>query len=246
MKKFMFMSVLFVGVGIPFAGSAHVPQKQFAQKAKATMPAKPKTPVKAQVAEKPSPFKGKAPVKQPPVTKNGLFSSSSSSSSSSDSVRYPIFVSVVANGSSGRQVVLQGDPILFNTVMDISGGISYNPVSGAFTLYEAGSYEITFGARFTGTFNFNETTYDDPCASIALAINGTEVPGTQVSATYNETNFLEGGDADWVTVSVIQTVNDNTTVSVVSSDESTGGAIQLFNPCENSDTTAFVTIKRLR
>ncbi len=124
----------------------------------------------------------------------------------------------------------------------MQGAIGYNPTTGLFTVFQAGSYEITFGARIITAFTEEEPF--DPCPAIALSVNGAVVPGTEVSATFGEE---QEGDGDWVELSVIQTVAAGTTFSVVAQTVS-GAPIELFNPvdpCNPDNTTAFATIKKL-
>ncbi len=166
-----------------------------------------------------------------------------SSSFSSECDDRATFVSAVANGDASTQIVLTGDPILFNTVMDIDGPIAYNPTTGVFTVFEPGSYEIKFGARFSGAIDEEDF---DPCAALALLVNGTELPGSEISATYGiEGEFI---DNDWASLSVIQTINAPTTFAVIASTNNLGNEIQLFNfsPCNPGNTSAYVTIKKLR
>ncbi len=236
MKKFIFMSMFSLFVGSQFLSAGNVITRQ------KPMP---------QAANKPH-------MNRPAKARDGhVFTSSSSSSSSSsrDSIHLnvccnrehtPTFVSAVFDTTlteSEGTFVATGTPILFNQVMDTSGSISYNPTTGLFTAVAPGSYEISFGARFTGAID--EENFD-PCACIALAVNGTELPGTEVSATY----FIEGieFDADWATLSVIQTITAPTTFSVIASNNNSNSAIILFNPqpqCNAGNTTAYITIKKL-
>ncbi|MBS0656567.1 MAG: hypothetical protein JSR46_12380 [Verrucomicrobia bacterium] len=162
----------------------------------------------------------------------------------------PAYASAVANGSANEQIVATGAPIIFNTVLNINNGVSYNPSTGIFTVVEPGTYEIIYGARFTGVFclvpGYSEcdTFNDDPCASIALQINGTEVSGSQVSnaSAFNEE---EVDAAAWVTAALIQTVSGGTTIAITAANSDENG-IQLFNTdCDNGNTTAFISIKKL-
>jgi hypothetical protein len=169
--------------------------------------------------------------------------------------RRPVYASAVANGSANMQIVATGAPIVFNSLLNISNSVYYNSSTGVFTVVEPGTYEIIYGARFTGVFcvvpGYSECDVfnTDPCASIALQINGNEVPGSQVN---NASAFDEDeiGTSDWVSVALIQTVNSGTTIAVTAANADING-IQLINadlssdPCDNGDTTAFISIKKI-
>jgi hypothetical protein len=226
--------------------------------------------------------KAQMPVKNGPKKQFKRHDKSCSSSSSSSSRHHsckvvccekheapkPVYASAVANGSANQQFVAPGNPIVFNTVENISPNVFYNSSTGVFTVNEPGTYEIIYGARFTGAVCISEVGNTnctcctepevchplddfefDPCASIALQINGVEVSGSQVnSADLFEED--EVASADWVSIALIQTVSAGTTFAVTAAQSDEYG-IQLLNSfgfcetCDNGDTTAFVTIKRI-
>lgn len=232
MKKFIFLSMLSVGLGGQFLSSVNYKDAK-------DMPAYVKRVARSKLP---------AQNKKLDAHRNGVYSHSSSSSSSSSSeseIEVLTFVSAVLNNNEGYPLVETGSPIVFNKIMDISGSISYNPATGIFTAFKPGSYEITYGVRFYGV---GFETPIDPCAAIALRVNGNEVAGTEVSATFgNEVPEAPFLDADWATFSVIQNVTAATTFEVIASTNNIGLGIQLFNPspCNTVNTVAYVTIKQI-
>ncbi len=264
MKKFLFINALTMCVGVHLlAGNPAVAQQ--------ARPALKGNNAKQNFANKPAANK---PIANKNFKKHCSCSSSSSWSRGPKVIccdqekRFPIFVSAVADGTANEQFVAPGDPIVFNTVLNISASVFYNSSTGVFTVTEPGTYEIIYGARFTGhvclstvgntmctcctdpeTCTPLDTLIYDPCASIAVQINGTEVAGSQV----NNGDFFDNEEfdsADWVSVAVIQTVNAGATIAVCAAVADVNG-IQLVNlnecdpECTNGDSTAFVTIKKL-
>ena len=152
MKKFLFINALTMCVGAHLLAGTPV-----------TAPRQPGVAPKVNNV-KPNavkPAAAKPIVNKPIANKNYKkhFSCSSSSSSRSRGPvvvccekdrRQPIFVSAVANGSANQQFVATGNPIIFNTVLAISPSVFYNTSTGVFTVTEPGTYEIVYGARFTG------------------------------------------------------------------------------------------------
>ncbi|MBS0656568.1 MAG: hypothetical protein JSR46_12385 [Verrucomicrobia bacterium] len=240
MKKLLLLSILSVSMGASLLAGGHAHKKKdVTHRVKHEVKGKAKAKAKAQV--------------------NAACSRSSSDRGCKvvccEKERHPVYASAVANGSANMQIVATGAPIIFNSLLNISNSVYYNSSTGVFTVVEPGTYEIIYGARFTGTFcvvpGYSECDVfnTDPCASIALQINGTEVPGSQVN---NASAFDEDeiGTSDWVTVALIQTVNSGTTIAVTAANADING-IQLINmdlgaePCDNGDTTAFISIKKI-
>ncbi len=142
------------------------------------------------------------------------------------------FLTAVANGSSSNQQIATSNPILFNTVLNSKGDIKYDSNTGKFTLKSPGDYDITFAARL------NAIGSDFAYPTLALRINGQELPGSQVD--------VNPSTGEWVSVTVTTTIKDvPTTLEVISSQNNRGGVLQLFDPTSDGTTSAHITILKL-
>jgi hypothetical protein len=162
----------------------------------------------------PSPLKGK------PTPKKGKFPGSLKRHHCEEKT----FISAVANGDGfSNQFVVSGSAILFNTVVDSDGAVTYNATTGVFTVRCAGSYEITYGATWVGEGN---------ATNIALRFNGVVVPAASILDNPSGT--------DSVTMSLIVELSTDSTIEVIAD----GAAIALVDPSGIS-TSAFVTIEKV-
>lgn len=180
-----------------------------------------------------------------------IHSCSSSSSSSSCSCRGPAgpegpegpqgppgppgeidtFISAVAH-TGESQSVPPNTAVNFNLVTASSGGVTFTPGTGLFTVTDAGSYEITFGARFSSLVANNPI--------ISLRINGSESGESRLC--------VNPGTQAWATMSLIYTVPANTTIEVINSPGNGSANIDLLETftCCGGTTVAFVTIKQIK
>lgn len=152
------------------------------------------------------------------------------------------FISAVAHGDPySNQIVAPGNPVLFNTVTDSSGSISFTPGSGLFTVANTGDYEVTFGARFTS---------DDGGVNpvLSLYINGAENIQGRIAVIQTSTAIFQGGE--WATISLIFPVTTpNTTFEIKSGPMNGLANIVLIDPAasfEGGVTSGFITIKQIR
>lgn len=152
------------------------------------------------------------------------------------------FISAVAHAAPySNQTVSPGNPVLFNTITNSRGSISFTPGTGLFTVADIGDYEVTFGARFTS---------DDGGVNpvLSLYINGTEIIAGRIAVIQTSTVIFEGGE--WATISLIFPVTiPNTTIEIKSGPMNGSANIILIDPAssfEGGVTSGFITIKQIR
>lgn len=160
------------------------------------------------------------------------------------------FISAVTIYGGVSQIVLKGNPIVFNKV--VSGStIPYK--SGVFTVPE-GTYEVNFGGRWLTTPSpLQGGPFDN--GIVSLRVNGTVIPESKISLASQEFP----GDF-WISTSIIvQAKKEKNTLEIICDPDSTRGGtgillldetvITPFNPLNTNNAkraiSSFVSIKKI-